>query len=159
MMKVAPAQLASTVFQRVIREEAGQVSLDSRALTFFVEVDGTQTVSEIAAKCGIGNPEVREIVNRLLELDLVEPIPAAADVVDEQFMAFLTQQLSLAIGPIAGVIIEDAVADLGCRMDAVSAHLAPELVETLAREIQRDEQRIDFKQQMVKIIMEKGYSA
>ena len=158
-MKVAPAQLASAVFQRVIREGAGQLSLDSRTLTFFVEVDGIKTVSEIAAKCGIGNSEAREIVDRLLELELVEPIPAAAEVVDEQFMAFLSQQLAMAIGPIAGVIIDDAVADLGCRMDAVSAHLAPELVEMLAREIQREEQRIDFKQQMVKIIMEKGYSA
>jgi hypothetical protein len=143
----------------VIREGAGQVSLDSQALTFFVEVDGQKTVAEIADKCGLAPDEVREIVNRLLEAALVEPLQARAAVVDRQFMKFLQRQLSVAIGPIAGVIIEDTLADLGLRIDAVPTHQAPELVELLAREIQREQQRIEFKQSMVKIIMEKGYSA
>ena len=158
-MKASPAQLASTVFQRVIREDTGQVSLDSQALAFFVEVDGNKTVAEIGQKCGLGKAEIQEVVKKLQELRLVEPVFKGVDVIDASFMDSLQQQLSIAIGPIAGVIIEDAVADLGCRMDAVPGHMAPELVEMLAREIQREEQRIDFKQQMVKIIMEKGYSA
>ncbi|MGD8369006.1 MAG: hypothetical protein PVG78_15315 [Desulfobacterales bacterium] len=158
-MKIPPAQLPSTVFQRVIREETGQVSLDSQTLTFFVEVDGKKTAAEIAEKCGLAQAEVREIVDRLLEAALIEPLRAAADLVDLQFMAFLQRQLSMAIGPIAGVIIEDALADLGLRIDAVPTRQAPELVEVLAREIQREQQRIEFKQNMVKIILEKGYSA
>jgi hypothetical protein len=158
-MKASSAQLASTVFQRVIREDTGQVSLNSQALAFFVEVDGSKTVAEIAKKCGLAGAEIRKVIEKLRELKLVEPVPKGVDVVDGSFMESLQQQLSVAIGPIAGVLIEDAVEDLGCRLDAVPSHMAPELVEMLAREIQREEQRIDFKQQMVKIIMEKGYSA
>jgi hypothetical protein len=145
--------------QRAIREGGGQVSLGSRALTFFVEVDGKKTVAEIAQKCGFAQAEIEEIVNRLLEAELVKPVQAATDVVDLQFMKDLQRQLSVAIGPIAGVIIEETLADLDLRVDAVPAHQAPELVELLAREIQREQQRIEFKQNMVRIIMEKGYSA
>ncbi len=158
-MRLPSEQLATTVFQRMIRKEAGQVSLDSRALNFFVEVDGSKTVSEIAEKCGFGQAETRQVVEKLLELELIQAMKAAGHVVDEEFMKFLQNQLSMAIGPIAGVIIEDTVAEMGCRMEEVPAHLAPELVEQISREIQREQQRMEFKQNMVKIIMEKGYSA
>jgi hypothetical protein len=154
-----PAQLAPIVFQRVIRADAGQVSLDSLTLSFFVEVDGEKTAAEIGGICGFTQTQLKQVVEQLLTLKLIETKPAAANVVDEQFMTLLQQHLSRAIGPIAAVIIEDAVTDLGCSIDSVPARQAPELVELLAREIQREEQRIDFKQNMVKIIMEKGYSA
>ena len=55
--------------------------------------------------------------------------------------------------------MEEALADLGHSTGALPVHQAAELVELLAHEIQREEQRIEFKQKLVKMIMQKGYSA
>ncbi|MCF8051491.1 MAG: hypothetical protein K9L59_09665 [Desulfobacterales bacterium] len=158
-MNTLPDQLASVVFQRVIREDIGQVSLDTQTLNFFVEVDGKKTAEEIAAKIGVDYDKSRAIAEKLLRLKLIEPLQPSERVVDADFIDYLQRQLSMAIGPIAGVILEDTLADLGHSSDALPVHRAAELVELLAREIQRDEQRIEFKQRLVKMIMQKGYSA
>ena len=135
------------------------MSLDRRTLNFFVEIDGKKTVAEIGGKLGIGAAEMLPIVDKLMKLKLIEPLQPSVALVDDDFMAYLRRHLSMAIGPIAGVILEDAMADLGIASEAVPAHQAAELVELLAREIQREEPRIEFKQRMVKLIVQKGYSA
>lgn len=158
-MDKLPDQLASVIFQRVIREDIGQVSLDTQTLNFFVEVDGRKTAAEIAEKIGVNQDKSRAVAEKLLRLKLIEPLQPSEKVVDGEFIDYLQRQLSMAIGPIAGVILEDTLADLGHSSDALPVHQAAELVELLAREIQRDEQRIEFKQRLVKMIMQKGYSA
>jgi len=158
-MNTPPDQLASMVFQRVIREDIGQVSLNTQTLNFFAEIDGKKSVAEIAEKIGIDWAETGTITEKLLKLKLIEPIQQFMRVADAEFVEYLQRQLSVAIGPIAGVIIEDTLADLGHASNSLPVHQAAELVELLAREIQREEQRIEFKQRLVKMIMQKGYSA
>jgi len=70
---------------------------------------------------------------------------------------FLSQQLHLAVGPIAEVLIEDAVADLGYSLYQFPSHRAAELVELLARQIQRQEKRTAFEQAMVKKLRDKDF--
>ena len=158
-MNTLPDPLASVVFQRVIREDIGQVSLDTQTLNFFVEVDGKKTAEEIAARIGVDHDKSRAIAEKLFRLKLIEPLQPSERLVDADFIDYLQRQLSMAIGPIAGVILEDTLADLGHSSGGLPVYQAAELVELLAREIQRDEQRIEFKQRLVKMIMQKGYSA
>ncbi len=158
-MNTPRGRMTSVVFRRVIREDIGQVSLDTQTLNFFVEIDGQKTADEIAAKIGVNPDQSRAIAEKLLGLKLIEPLRPLEKVVDAEFLDYLRRQLSMAIGPIADVILEDTLADLGHQADALPVHQAAELVELLAREIQRDERRIEFKQRLVKMIIQKGYSA
>jgi hypothetical protein len=69
----------------------------------------------------------------------------------------LKTQLSQAIGPIAEILLEDAVYDLGHDLDRFPASQVAELVDYLAREIQRQDKAIAFKQNILLKIREKGY--
>ena len=102
-------------------------------------------------------PALRDVVSRLAKLGLIESIAAAVPSIDKDFFDFLNAQLSLAIGPIAAVIIEDAVADLGYDLGRFPCHQAAELVDMLSREIQREDKKSAFKMNMVKKIKEKGF--
>ncbi|MBW2357715.1 MAG: hypothetical protein JRF21_03180, partial [Deltaproteobacteria bacterium] len=75
----------------------------------------------------------------------------------KDFLDFLNAQLALSIGPIAEVIIEDTVDDLGHSLSKFPSHRAAELVDLLSREIQREEKRGIFKKNMVNKIREKEY--
>ncbi|GAI97457.1 unnamed protein product [marine sediment metagenome] len=60
------------------------------------------------------------------------------------------------MGPIADVLIEEAVTDLDHSKGEFPRHRAAELVNLLASEIRREEKRIVFQQNMVKKIKEIG---
>jgi hypothetical protein len=90
-------------------------------------------------------------------LNLIEVVEDAIPMLDKNFFEYLNAQLSLATGPIARVLIEDAVADLGHTLARFPSHRSAELVDILSKQIQRDKQRVDFKQNMIKKINEKGY--
>jgi hypothetical protein len=82
---------------------------------------------------------------------------SVGQVLDQDFLRYLITELSLAIGPLGEVIVEDGVDELGFTLNTFPTHRAAELINLLAQEIQRDEKRSEFKQNMVKKIREKGY--
>lgn len=156
-MDVLSGELSGMVFRRIVRKDMGEFSFDNHMLSVLMEMDGRQKIGSVAEKTGLSLADLREIVSKLLGLKLIEPAQAAVKMLDKDFLDTLSTEMSLAVGPIAEVIIEDAVADLGLNLTQVPSQRAAELVELLAREIQRDEKKAEFKQNMIRKIKEKGY--
>jgi hypothetical protein len=126
-------------------------------LSVLMEADGRQSVRGIAKKLGMDMATIRSIVTRLLQLHLIEVKKDAVSVLDGEFLRFLKNRLSLAIGPIAEVLIEDAAMDLGYTPERFPSHRAAELVDLLARQIRREDRMAAFKKEMVVMIRKKGY--
>jgi len=156
-MDISSGNILALVFRRVVKENIGEISLDSSMLRVLMELDGKRNLSEIAKKTKVNMSEIRKVVSKLLQLKLVEPVQVTVPVLDEDFFEYLQAKLSLALGPIAEVIIEDALNDLGHKRSQFPSHRAAELVDLVAREIQRDEKKGPFKQDMVNKIKEKRY--
>jgi hypothetical protein len=76
---------------------------------------------------------------------------------DKDFFEYLVVQLSLAVGPIAQVLIEDEVESLGYELSRFPGHRVTELIEKLAREIRREEKKNVFLKVMATKIREKNY--
>jgi hypothetical protein len=156
-MDISSGDISALVFRRVIREDTAEYSFDAQMLALFMELDGKKSLALISRKTGLKMSALREAAGKLLKLKLIEQAVEAIAAVDEDFMDTLKRQLSLAIGPLAQILIEDAVNDLGQSVARFPTRRAPELVESLSREIQREEKRTAFKQAMVRKIKEKGY--
>jgi len=156
-MDVSSGDISAIVFRRVVREDTAEYSFDAQMLTLFMELDGKKSLAVISRKTGLKMSTLREAANTLWKLKLVEQIDEAIAAVDADFMDTLKRELSLAIGPLAQILIEDAVHDLGQSVTRFPSRRAPELVESLSREIQREDKRTIFKQTMVRKIKEKGY--
>ena len=121
-------------------------------LRVITELDGKRNVGTIARNIGIELAEMKEIISRLLKHNIValvdEPVPS----LKRDFIDYLTDQLSLATGPMAEVLIEDAVAGLGYDLSSLPKDRVHDLVELLARKIFREEKRVIFKQNLFKKI-------
>ena len=76
---------------------------------------------------------------------------------DRDFFDYLAVHLSLAVGPIAQVLIEEQVASLGLKLARFPGHRVAELVDNLAREIRRKEKKDAFLKSMAIKIREKKY--
>jgi|MTBAKSStandDraft_2_1061841.scaffolds.fasta_scaffold141955_1 hypothetical protein len=149
--------ISTLVFRRVMREDAGEISFDSKMLATFMELDGRKSLAAVARNTGQKMSALRESVAKLLRLKLIEPVTSAISLVDSDFLDRLKRELSLAIGPLAEIVIEDGAGDLGHDLSRFPSQRAAELVELIGREIKREDKRVVFVQKMVAVIKEKGY--
>jgi hypothetical protein len=149
--------ISTLVFRRVMRQDAGEISFDPQMLATFMELDGEKSLAAVAKKTGQKMSSIREAVSKLLRLKLIEPVTSAISVLDSEFISYLQKELSLAIGPLAEIVIEDAAGDLGHDLPRFPSQRAAELVELIGREIKREDKRVVFTQNMVGMIKEKGY--
>ena len=141
--------LSGLVCRRVLRDDLSSVSLTNQMLTVLVSLDGKESLAGVAARLGLSPGTARDIAVQLQELGLIEAVRDALPVLRPEFISLLRSQLSLAIGPIADVVLEDAVLDLGQSLDQFPAHRTAELIDLLSREIQRDEKRLSFQKRML----------
>jgi hypothetical protein len=74
------------------------------------------------------------------------------ETLDRSFFAYLRDQLAYVIGPIAQVIIDDAVEDLGYDYIYFPYDEADMLVEWVSREIPREEKKKVFESAMAEKI-------
>jgi len=97
---------------------------------------------------------LREVTAKLIEMKLIEEARTTVSKLGRDFFDFLNIQLSLAIGPLSAILIEDAIQDLGHSMSNFPSHRAAELVDLISREIQREDKKNIFKQKMLLRIKE-----
>jgi hypothetical protein len=144
--------ISPRVFKLAVRNEPGEITLDKQMLRIITELDGKKNVGTIARNIGMELREVKEIISRLLKNNIIalvdEPIPSLKG----DFFVYLTDQLSAATGPMAEVLIEDAVASLGYDRSSFPKHQVQDLIELLARKIFREEKRATFKLNLFKKI-------
>ena len=156
-MDLSSGDISALVFKPVVRDDLGNFSLDGHMLTVLMALDGEKTLGQIAQNTGLNMATLREAVGKLAGLKLIEIVQSSPNVLDQDFLDFLISEMSMAIGPLGEVVVEDGLEDLGFNKSNFPPQRAAELVNLLAEEIQRDEKRNEFKQNMVQKIREKGY--
>jgi len=156
-MVLSSGDITSRIYRRKVRDDIGDVSLDHQALLILMELDGKATLGALAAKTELSMGSIRELISNLSTLGLIEMVEKQIIPVDSDFFRNLLEELALAVGPIASVIIEDEVHDLGHDVKTFPSYLVTELVDRLAGEIRREEKKAIFIKNMVSIIRSKGY--
>jgi hypothetical protein len=144
--------ISPQVFKLVVRNEPGEVTLDTNMLRVISELDGRKNVGTIARNIGMELRELKEIISRLLKHNIIALVDKPVPSLKGDFFVYLADQLSMATGPMAEVLIEDAVASLGYDRSSFPKHQVQDLIELLARKIFREEKRAIFKLNLIKKI-------
>ena len=156
-MDFSSSELSAMVFKRVVRQDIGEFPLDHQMLSVFMELDGKAPLGVVARKTGLNMSSMREIIARLMQNGLVQKEDQQIVMLDKDFFDYLVAHLSLAVGPIAQVLIEDEVENLGYELSQFPGHRVDELIEKLAQEIRREEKKKVFLKMMAMKIREKKY--
>ncbi len=146
--------ISRLVLNRKVSADLGEVSLDSEMLRVLMEFDGRKNLAQVARSQNMNMKQLREVLNRLQKIRLIEEARDAVPTLDAEFFKLLSSELSRAMGPIAEVVIEDEISDMGEGRARFPAHRAAELVDLLARQIIREERKVTFQQSMVKKLRE-----
>jgi hypothetical protein len=156
-MGASNGSVARLVFKHVVRGNLGELSLDGQMLSVLMNLDGKKDLGQVGLELNIDLIAIRPIIAKLLYFKLIKKIEVIPDVVDQDFISYLISQLSVAVGPIGKIIIEDELDDLGFHGKNFPVLRAAELVNLLSQEIHREDQRIEFKRAMLRKIQDKGY--
>ena len=146
--------MTAQVFKRSIRDDRGEFSLNSQMLEVLLELDGKKDLAAVNQALGMNLETLKDIIRKLDRLQLVEKVKTSLPVLNAEFINFLKQKLSLAMGPIAEVIIEDEMQEFRNKTKQLPVQRAAELVDLLSRQIHRNDKRVAFQQVMVKKINE-----
>lgn len=157
-MVLSSGDISSIIYKRKVRDDLGDFSLDGQTLLILLELDGKAALGALAGKTGLNMGTIREMISKLLKLGLIEKVEKEVVPVDSDFFRNLLDEFALAIGPIAGVLIEDQVQALGHDVNSFPGYLVTELVDRLAGEISREEKKTIFIKNMVDIIRAKGFA-
>ncbi len=149
-MAVDPGDILAQVFRHMSREDFGEVSMDGKMLKVLLEVDGRKKGGDIARKLGMAPEEIAGILSRLMDKGMIEPV--STGVINGTFFKALKKELALAIGPLAEVLIENALLDLGMSEANITLDSVAELVDVLARQIPKREKRAIFQRRMLQIL-------
>ena len=156
-MDFASSELSSMIFKRIVRDDIGKFPLDRQMLAVFMELDGKAPLNMVAQRTGLNMSSVREIIAKLMQNQLVEKVETEIVALDQDFIEYMAAHLALAVGPVARVLIEEEIHFLGYEITRFPAHRVAELVDTLAREIRREEKKDRFLKMIAIKIKEKGY--
>jgi hypothetical protein len=150
--------ISKVVFRRAIDDQLNEVSLNTRLLSILLDMDGKRNLSTIAKSQQIDLSDLKTAVSRLLDLNLIEQVKDENTVLDDEFIHFLMLHLAKAIGPLSQLIVEDTIHTAGYSLKRYPADRAGDLVDTLARDIQRTEKRLQFKKDLQSMMRQKGYN-
>ena len=112
-MDFSSSELSAMVFKRVVRQDIGEFPIDHQMLSVFMALDGKAPLGAVARQTGLNMSSMREIIAKLMQNGLVEKEDQKIIMLDRDFFEYLVAHLSLAVGPIAQVLIEDEVENLG----------------------------------------------
>lgn len=148
--------LAQVVFKLSSRELAGEINLKPEAWRVLAQVNGARTVAEIAQSLGMDTATAARSAEQLFQAGLLEPtagnLQAPQATVDSKFFGWVTQEFARIIGPMASIILEDAIAALDETPGQFPRDRIAELVEAISVEIRDDAKRIRFQQIMLDAI-------
>jgi len=135
-----------------------EFSLRSEDWAVLREIDGEKTVTEVAVATQLSELDTSQIIVRLFDLRLVEaagealPQEAVAEVVDEGILNQVEKELTVAIGPMAPIVMDDCAEMLGHKRHELPRDVVPALLERLAEEIPDSDRRVRFQESMLEIM-------
>ena len=153
--RVIPSR--NTIF-RLSSRPTKEFSLRSEDWAVLREVDGEKNLSEVAEATQLSELYASKVIVRLSDLGLVEmagesvPQQEVVEIIDEAVLRQVEKELTIAIGPMAPIVIDDCAELMGFQRFDLPRDMVPSLLERLAEEIPDSDRRVRFQESMLEIM-------
>ena len=146
--------ISNIIFKRTFSALKEKITLSTKMLKLLMLLDGQTTLGMVSQKMHISLAEMRPLLTLLIEYGVIEAIQAKIEILDSRFFGFLLGQLSRITGPIANVMVEDALSDIGSDLSGFPKSRGAELIELLGRQLPDRAGKVEFMQSMLKKLRE-----
>ncbi len=148
-MDIFSSDISNLVFKRNIRKDMDNLSLTPLMLNVLVRLDGTKKSSVIARDLTITMTDLKDALRHLHKFQLITRVETSVPLLDDDFFSFLESLLANIVGPMAGVLIKDALSRLGVTREKAPITRAAELIDQISAKIFIADKRQMFREAMV----------
>jgi len=139
-------------FRKAVPADSNEIRLNADMIRLLMIIDENKDLLQISNEVGMDISMLNQILSKLLELKLIEPVEKRNRFLSKKFLEDLRLNLSQAIGPMAQILIEDTVAEMELKMSEIPGHQVAELISNIAREVPEENNQIEFKKTMIEIM-------
>lgn len=144
------------VFRLAGHKGSDDINLKSTEWNILTQVNAMRSVGEISNALNLDEFTVAKTLDELYSAGLLEivekPEPPPEKMMGREFFKKVDGELAKALGPIASVIVDDQIAEMGEQRDAFPQNKAAELVEAVSSEIADEGKRIRFQRSMLEVL-------
>jgi len=137
-----------TVFRLSLQKGPENKNINADQWNVLALCTGTRTVSEIAETLNWDEFRASRAIFQLAQLGLLEKAgehsPGKRKTASENFFLMVEAELRKVIGPMAPIIIDDKLSDLGATKDSLAQDEALSFVEKLSEDVSRDSKKKEF---------------
>lgn len=150
-MKLTPEQLSSVYLKKSLNSSrAGEFTLDGNMMHIFFAVKEDSPASKIVEETGLDPQKVAFSLSKLIEFGLIEKVEPMIKYLGNDFLLALETNLKRAIGPMADILIDEAIEESGLARDKLLVENGAAIIRTIAAEITNN----STKQLFIKIMAE-----
>jgi hypothetical protein len=144
MMPLNSQDLPQRYFKKTIRKNMEEITLDAEMIRLLMAIDENKNISQVARAAEMNLSQVRDVLAKLLKLELVVPVKKDVTYLEQSFINLLKTKLTESVGPMGEILIEDILDEMGLQIDRIPVNAAPDFVRNIAREIPQEENRTLF---------------
>jgi len=138
----------NAVFRLSLQESPENKNINADQWNVLALCNGTKTVSEIAEMLNWNELRASKTILQLAQLGMLERAgehkPTKKKPVSENFLTTVETELRKVIGPMAPLIIDDKLSELGATKDSLAQDEALPFIEKLSEDISRDSKKKEF---------------
>ena len=142
-----------TVFRLSVQKGPENKNINANQWNVLALCNGTNTISEIAERLNWDEFRASKTIVQLTQLGLLEKAgehnPIKKKTVSENFFLMVEAELKKVIGPMAPIIIDDRLSDLGATKDSLAQDQAPFLIEKISEDVARESKKKEFVRAMM----------
>ena len=145
------------IFKLSGKKSPSDVTLRSAEWAVLTQIDGNKSVAEIAQILSLTSDEAVSLFNSLYEKELIEVSSTQKPKVNylsTDFFETLENELTKIIGPVAPLLLEEALWDIKASKEKFAKDKLPGLVEHISDEITDELKKVKFQQVMLKYLKE-----
>jgi DNA-binding Lrp family transcriptional regulator len=143
------------VYKKSEIKSASGLNLRSSEWMVLTQVNGKNSIEEIAEIASMQVPEVTRVLHNLFQLGLIEIYrkeKKEENILDSSFFINIEKVLTKIIGPVAPFVIEDVLAETNQTKSKFPSERVAELIELICDEIQDEQKKILFQSEMLNFI-------
>ena len=137
------------VKKKAVEYDISEISMDGNTLKVLMSIDGTKNVAQLCKANQISDSHIRPILHKLSRLGFIGLYRSTTPTIDTRFFDYLSTEMAKAIGPVADMVIEDAVKKIGEKQERFPVSQVATLVSNLAKHIRDEEIRLGFQRSML----------
>ena len=148
-MELFSGNISHMIFKSNVNLDMGNISLSKRMLDVLYALDGSRDIASVSSFLKMRMHELRPILHKLHQQKLIVRIEKTVPMLNNDFFSFLQSQLADVMGPIASILIKDAMNRMAVLPASVPANRATELIDILSLKIPIDDKRKAFRKAML----------